>query len=183
VRAKLQCGGYERQRIFVQMTPEDGANGSLGGLKPRSRSTSPTLLPDSLALSAFEINHLAEFWQTYLPGVGGQSAASPPQEGLLGITRWISSVQQLYVSDLSLKKALLAMSLSTVGKQTGQKWMVEEGLRQQIGAVNLMKKAVKAPTPPQSEAVLATARLISLFVVSLNTRHLAVLHGHEQGGH
>ncbi|KFA75916.1 hypothetical protein S40288_05852 [Stachybotrys chartarum IBT 40288] len=159
IRAALPCGGYERQRIFVQMTPDDAAGG------PLYRSDAPKVLPDALALSAFEESHLAEFWQAYLPGADGDEVLAATGTQLLGVRHWIKAVQQLYVSDVSLKKALLAMSLSTLGKATRQNWMIEEGLRQQIGAVSLMKKALKASSLTQKESIMGTARLISLFVI------------------
>lgn len=141
------------------MTPDDAAGG------PLYRSDAPKVLPDALALSAFEESHLAEFWQAYLPGADGDEVLATTGTQLLGVRHWIKAVQQLYVSDVSLKKALLAMSLSTLGKATGQNWMIEEGLRQQIGAVSLMKKALKASSLTQRESIMGTARLISLFVV------------------
>ncbi|KAH7316763.1 hypothetical protein B0I35DRAFT_479581 [Stachybotrys elegans] len=167
LRARLECGGYERTRVFVQVNPDSAYQATVASKVDSKKWAPPIVLHNHLSRSAFEVGHLANFWQTFLP----RGHSDPAQQ--LGTVDWINSVQQLYVSDRSLYSALMAISFYTVGKSESQRWMMEEGLRQQIASVSSMKHALQSPSAPSGEAIIATARLISLFVI---------LHGENKKG-
>jgi hypothetical protein len=79
---------------------------------------------------------------------------------------WTNTIQELYPTDNTLKKAVLALCLASSGRAEGMQWMTEEGLRIYVSALQEMKVALKRQSKAKQDAILTTARVFSLHEVS-----------------
>ncbi|KAK2791235.1 hypothetical protein FQN53_006076 [Emmonsiellopsis sp. PD_33] len=87
------------------------------------------------ARTAYQDKYISLFWTAYTPG--SQHISPPTLRNSLG--SWTNAIQDLYLTDDVLRKALLAISLTTIGRgRDGQKWMVEQGLEMYTGALKDM---------------------------------------------
>lgn len=122
----------------------------------------PTVvLCDTLTRSAYESKYLGLFWSTYLPNGRALSAASA-QDALGG---WTNTILALYPTCNMLKKTLLALCLTARGKLDDKKWMQEQGLRLYVNVLQDMAEALQNPPGQNSDAVLTTTKLFSLYEV------------------
>lgn len=152
----IECTGYTRQRLFVNMTMQNSAT------KPSIPCAAGDIaLPDSLARSAYEDKYLGMFWESYLPGSRALSAESV--RSTLG--GWTNTIQDLYLTENVLRKALLAISLGTVGRRYGEKWMTEQALVLYVAALQDMSTALTVPSKAKGDALLTASKLFSLYEV------------------
>lgn len=122
------------------------------------------VLPASLARSVYQVKYLELFWGVHLPR--GWTTSSQVARLTLG-GGWFDTVQRLCLSDPVLKKAALAMSLSTLGRREDDRHMREEGLRLYVNSLRESAVALAAPHWREREdALLAAARLFSLHEAS-----------------
>ena len=119
-------------------------------------------LSNTLVRSADEERYLGHFWSAYLPN-GRALSADAVQESL---GSWTNTVQKLYSTDDTLKRTLLAMCLSSYGKQQGKKWIKEQGFRLYSAALQDMAVALKVPSRAKSDSILTASKLFSLYEVS-----------------
>jgi hypothetical protein len=143
-----------RELVFVNITKE-----------PSDLVTVP-VLPDTLARSAYENRYIGIFWTTYLPN-GQVPSANELQSTLL---RWTNTIQVLYQTNSTLKKAFLALCLASSGRLEGQEWMCKYGLRLYNSALHDMAMALKRPPNTKLDSILATAKLLGLYEVRLRNR-------------
>ncbi|KAF6786169.1 C6 zinc finger domain-containing protein, partial [Colletotrichum musicola] len=129
LKAGIECEGYERKRIFVNVTnPARGTTVRAAAPAAAPATTPSTAITHSLSRAAYEEKMVDLFWDGYIPGapVGG-GPANPISR--YSHADWALTVQDLYRTEPALRQTLLAISLGTVGRRDGQQWMVDDGLR------------------------------------------------------
>jgi hypothetical protein len=154
-RLGIECAGYVKERIFVNTTKQRST-------VSYKHATTTITLPDTLARSASESRFIGNFWSAYLPN--GRALSSGALQDTLG--GWTNTIQELYPTDNTLKKAVLALCLASSGRAEGMQWMTEEGLRIYVSALQEMKVALKRQSKAKQDAILTTARVFSLHEVS-----------------
>jgi hypothetical protein len=121
-------------------------------------------LPDALARSAYEGRYLELFWSSYLPN--GRALSSDAIQDTLG--GWTNTIQALYPTNEILRKTILAMAMTSTGKHDGKGSMIEEGVKLYVSALQDMSGALKKPSGANSDAILTTAKLFSLYEVCIS---------------
>lgn len=157
-KARIQCFGYERQWIFVNVTTPP-----LEGQEVAARKSTPSvpLLRDSLAQSALEEKYLGQFWDMYLPK-GAESSKLLPKYSL---GNWIPAMLDLYKTDPALHKSLMALSMGTIGRRQGIQQLTEQSLRFYYGAISDMNVGLKSSSRGKSDALLLSTRTLGLYEV------------------
>ncbi|KAH7137893.1 hypothetical protein EDB81DRAFT_76298 [Dactylonectria macrodidyma] len=169
-RAAIECGGYERQRIFIHKTQAEahgkalrletdiGPQQSLIRLEAGPQQAM-VILPESLTQSAYGDKFLELYWGSYLPN-GRSFSAEAAKYSTAG---WMNVVQDLHQQDKPLHMALMANCMGLVGRGDGQKWMVEESLRVYGLALKAVVSSLRDPVKMESNELLVASRLLSLF--------------------
>jgi hypothetical protein len=62
------------------------------------------------------------------------------------------------------------MCLTSNGRHEGQKWMVEEELSMYVRALQDVSRALKKPSKTNSDSILITSRLFTLYEVGITTK-------------
>ncbi|KAH6689696.1 hypothetical protein F5X68DRAFT_254157 [Plectosphaerella plurivora] len=156
-KARIECHGYERQWIFVNVTSPPIIGPASGS--STARSTPEITMPSSLSRSAYEEKYLGMFWDIYLP----EGTASVQTLGRYSFVTWIPIVLDLHTKDPALNKALLALCLGTIGSRRNITWMSEESLKLYAGAVSDMNLGLKNKSRRTSDALLLTTRTLGLY--------------------
>jgi hypothetical protein len=82
-------------------------------------------------------------------------------------------IQHIYTNEDSLRKALLALSLLTVGRQNvSSNWMKEAGCKLYGNALQDMTAMLRTPCKRQENGILATVRVLSLFEVRIINNYI-----------
>ncbi|KAH6995929.1 hypothetical protein BKA56DRAFT_539231 [Ilyonectria sp. MPI-CAGE-AT-0026] len=169
-RAAIECGGYERQRVFVNSTPamaqqklfqwdtEALFQPSLIRVGVSDRPII-TILPESLTRSAYGDKFLGLYWGTYLPN--GRSFSD--EAARYSTAGWTNIVQGLHQQDKSLHMALMANCMALVGLRDGQQWMMEESLQIYGLALGEVARTLRDPIKMRSNELLMASRLLSQF--------------------
>ncbi|KAK2811677.1 hypothetical protein FQN50_002023 [Emmonsiellopsis sp. PD_5] len=127
----------------------------------------PTItLPPTLARTAYQDKYISLFWTAYTPGT--QHISPPTLRNSLG--SWTNAIHDLYLTDDVLRKALLAISLTTIGRgRDGEKWMVEQGLELYTGALKDMSATLavggrgRVWGKGKADALLTASKIFSLY--------------------
>lgn len=179
-KARIECLGYERQWIFVNITspPDIGSGGesststsrssthstarrSTPSRTPSARTTPEVTLPASLSRSASEQKYLGLFWDMYLP----EGTASVKIMARYSLASWIPAVFDLHKKDPALNKAVMSLCLGTIGSRRDVKWMSEESLKLYVDALSDMNVGLKCKTRRKSDALLLATRTLGLYEV------------------
>jgi hypothetical protein len=132
-----------------------------------SRSTpssgSDVALLMSLARTAYQTKYMDLWWQLYLPN--GQRLSKVVASNAMG--GWLDAVHEMNFREPVLEKALVAMSVTAVGKQEGDPFLKEEGRRLYGKALQSMTVAMKDPRRATSDGILTAVRLFSFYEVGL----------------
>ncbi|KAH8883172.1 hypothetical protein GQ53DRAFT_732697 [Thozetella sp. PMI_491] len=152
-RACLDCC-YESERVFVNSTPNKAAK----SYRLKDEAAPDITLPHALAGSAYEAKWLGLFWDSYLP----RGRQLPTSEAWCSIGVWLNAVQQLYLQDATLRQALLATSLVSIGRRDGIQWMREEGLKMYGSALVSMRKLLQTPSAARGEGALLAIRMLNI---------------------
>ncbi|KAL4869243.1 hypothetical protein BDV12DRAFT_208675 [Aspergillus spectabilis] len=167
-KARVQCGGYHRPRIFInntvenqsqQLVKKERSTNRSDSDESRRSSTASVALPASLAQSAYQAKYMDMFWRMYLPN--GQALSVEVTQIALG--GWIDAIIDLHASESVLQKSLLAMSVTAVGKQENNQFLREEGRRLYTSSLQGLTLALKNPRRATSDAVLTAIRLSSFY--------------------
>jgi hypothetical protein len=157
--------------LFVNKTADQQATAkpkpSPSRIEAPATRFSAVTLPDQLARTACEDKFLGLFWESYLPN--GRAFAAGSMRATLG--GYNDTISALYPDDNVLKKAILAMCMTTIGKQQGDKWMSDTGLGLYVGAMHDMSSTLERQARVKPDVVLGAARIFSLYEVSVN--HIA----------
>ncbi|KAH0432710.1 C6 zinc finger protein [Colletotrichum camelliae] len=157
LKAGIECAGYERKRIFVNVTPNN----------PKPKHTAlvvvvpPTFQAPLLSHSAYEEKVLDLFWETYMPDAPTFTPGTPIVR--YSHSDWAATVQDLYRTDAALRQSLLALSLGTIGRRDKQAWMIEEGLKFYCQALGELNTGLRHPTRWRSDALMVASRILGLY--------------------
>lgn len=80
---------------------------------------------------------------------------------------WVDAVQDLYRSESVLKKTILALSVSGVGRQENDRSLREEGSKLYASSLKELTVALKDPRRGLSDGILTAVRLASFYEVRL----------------
>jgi len=156
-KAGIQCAGYERKRIFVNVTNLSSCN------NPKATvSVARTIhQPPSLSQSAFEEKIFDLFWDVYMPG----TPLCVPGNTIVRYSNadWATTVRDLYRTDPALRQSLLALSFGTIGRREKQQWMIDEGLRFYCDALSELKVALRHPKRWKTDALMLASRLLGFY--------------------
>ncbi|KAL4957814.1 hypothetical protein BDW69DRAFT_205523 [Aspergillus filifer] len=172
-RARVECGGYHRARIFINNTIDNQnmqvvkkeqtmsrhtrESSSSSDSSSEFRSQLEIALPPTLARSAYQARYLDLFWRMYLPN--GEALSVEVKQIALG--KWVDAIYDLQNSDPVLKKALVAMSVSAVGKQDNNRVLKEEGRRLYMNSLQALSVALQDPKRASCDAILTAIKLCS----------------------
>lgn len=148
------------------------AGSDTGVMTRRSRSTLrgagpatvTVTLPDAFARSAYHEQYLGLFWSWYLPN----GKAFPLQSYQYTSGAWMNEVDRLSRRDgeLALRKVLLAIASSAVGKQDNKPWLIEDGIKMYGSSLAALASEMENRKGLITDSGLATAKLLSLYEVS-----------------
>ncbi|CAJ2501358.1 Uu.00g042110.m01.CDS01 [Anthostomella pinea] len=168
VQANVECGGYERQRVFLNRTQDTEATSVMVSyrrqsvVKPVARSQSPSTvvgLPHMLAQCAYVDKYVGLFLTEYVPGgrisVAGASRYSPCD--------WIDIVYGLHTSERTVHFALLAVSLCGIGRRDGDKNAMAQGLESYSIALHELTQAIRNSTRATENSIMAASKVLTLF--------------------
>ncbi|KAF5484284.1 hypothetical protein CGCF413_v015284 [Colletotrichum fructicola] len=157
LKAGIECAGYERKRIFVNVTSNN----------PKPKNTvlalvaPPTIQAPLFSHSAYEEKILDLFWETYMPDAPAFTPGTPIVR--YSHSDWAATVQDLYRTDAALRQSLLAISLGTIGRRDKQVWMIDEGLKFYCQALGELNTALRHPTRWRSDALMVASRILGLY--------------------
>ncbi|KAI0402780.1 hypothetical protein F4802DRAFT_599739 [Xylaria palmicola] len=179
--AGLQCGGYERERVFLNHTQGTKSKAvhvvyrkgyqhtSFGGATDIAPDIAPDIaLAHSLAQTASIEGYVSIFLTKYFPG--GRTMIP----GRLGSSRnWIEIAHGLYTSDEATRFALLSLGLFAVGES-------QHATQSYCFALHKLQRALDNPRQARNDSTLAACQLLSLLEVSLlahaaNPGHFSVI--------
>ncbi|KAI8274513.1 hypothetical protein K4K60_009656 [Colletotrichum sp. SAR11_57] len=157
LKAGIECAGYERKRIFVNVTSNNPKpkNTALALVAP------PTIQAPLFSHSAYEEKILDLFWETYMPDAPVFTPGTPIVR--YSHSDWAATVQDLYRTDAALRQSLLAISLGTIGRRDKQVWMIDEGLKFYCQALGELNTALRHPTRWRSDALMVASRILGLY--------------------
>ncbi|KAI3323352.1 hypothetical protein HD806DRAFT_496344 [Xylariaceae sp. AK1471] len=158
--AGLECGGYERERVFLnhnQCTTANSVNvvyrkGPAGtGRAPRS--VADIALPHRLTQTAYVEKYISIFLSKYLPtgrALSVNYSASSHD--------WIEIAHRLHTSERGIQLSLLSLGLFAAGEP-------EYALQSYSRALSKLQAALYNICRAQYDSALATCKLLSLFEV------------------
>lgn len=161
-KARVECAGYFRPRIFINNTVEDNNSQQLVKKDRIQSSGGEVALPRELARTAYQTKYIDLFWRLYLPN--GQPSPTLVQATAGG---WVDAVQHLYISESVLRKTILALSVSGVGRQENDRFLREEGSKLYASSLKELTVALKDPRRGLSDAILTAVRLAGFYEVRL----------------
>ncbi|KAK1996605.1 hypothetical protein LX36DRAFT_580100 [Colletotrichum falcatum] len=156
-KAGIQCAGYERKRVFVNVT-----NPVAGNNAKAMASVARTIhQPPSLSQSAFEDKIFDQFWDGYLP----EAPLCVPGSAVARYSNadWATTVRDLYRTDTALRQSLLAFSLGTIGRRDKQQWMIDDGLKLYCDALGELNVALRHPKRWKTDALMLASRLLGFY--------------------
>ncbi|KAI0020198.1 hypothetical protein F4780DRAFT_384331 [Xylariomycetidae sp. FL0641] len=177
LNAGLECGGYQRQRVFLNRNQETEASASVVSYRrshssspPGRRSSSPPniVLPYSMARSAYTDKYISLFLADYLPT--GRSPSTTTLLAADSLSGWINIICNLHTSSPTVQLALLSLSLSSVGRRDGDFNITTQGFMCYNLAVRELSKALHNPKKADDDSMLATTKLLSLFEILYGDR-------------
>ncbi|KAK2027073.1 hypothetical protein LX32DRAFT_695158 [Colletotrichum zoysiae] len=156
-KAGIQCAGYERKRIFVNVT-NPGASNDAKAMVSVARTIHQ---PPSLSQSAFEEKIFDLFWDGYMP----EAPLYVPGSTVVRYSNadWATAGRYLYRSDAALRQSLLALSLGTIGRRDKQQWMIDDGLKFYCGALSELNVALRHPKRWKTDALMLASRLLGFY--------------------
>lgn len=159
----MQCPGYDRDRAFVFVQNLEGAPTKALTRPPKRVVAAPIAIQGSLSQSAYREKYLGLLWDIYhfeeidYPSTGYR-ARRP-------VGAWVPLAKDLYQDDPALHKALLSLSLTTIGERKKEQWMVEEGVKLHCNSLSDLTAGLESPERSLSEPLLLAARILGMYEV------------------
>ncbi|KAK2017384.1 hypothetical protein LZ32DRAFT_688283 [Colletotrichum eremochloae] len=156
-KAGIECAGYERKRIFVNVTnpiPSNNAKAMVSAARTIHQ-------PPSLSQSAFEEMIFDLFWDGYMP----DAPLCVPGSVVVRYSNadWAIPARDLYRTDTALRQSLLAFSLGTIGRQKKQQWMIDDGLKFYCNALSELNVGLRHPKRWKTDAMMLASRLLGFY--------------------
>ncbi|KAI1132382.1 hypothetical protein F5Y10DRAFT_231051 [Nemania abortiva] len=159
----LECGGYERERVFLNHT--QGTEGSAVPVVYRKRLehafavTTDVTLPNSLAQTAYIEKYISIFLNRYFP-----TGRAPAENSLVSSRDWIEIAHGLHTSEKAIQLSLLSLGLYAAGES-------HDAMQSYGRALYNQRTALYDPRNTQNDSIIATCQLLSL---------IEILHGAEE---
>ncbi|KAI0817117.1 hypothetical protein GGR55DRAFT_672960 [Xylaria sp. FL0064] len=169
--AGLECGGYERKRIFLNYTQyaETKAvvyrKGSEQTEQTPGGGATSIVLPDGLAQTAYVENYISIFLQRYLPTNRWSSSRD-----------WIEIAHELHTSDQAIHFSLLSLGLFAAGES-------QYAIQSYCHALHKLGTGLCIPSRAQSNSTLAACKLLGLVEIFHGTEKNALLQGLKWNHH
>lgn len=161
--AGLECGGYERDRVFLNHNQSTKAKSALVIYRKKPASPRHThdcavdiALPHELAQTAYIEKYISIFLSKYLPA--GRSPTIDRSSSPGG--DWIEIAHGLHTSEKGLQLSLLSLGLFAAGEP-------QYALQSYSLALRKLQAALCDQCRPRNDSTLATCKLMSLLEVSL----------------
>lgn len=116
-------------------------------------------LPEDLSRTAFEVKSFSLFWDLYLP----EARFLPSDSGSSTAAEWAKVVQDLSPEHNVLRSALLAVSVSRIGRSNEDSYMIGKGMELYGKALFQVNRALRDPNRAQGDGLLAACRLLSFY--------------------
>ncbi|KAH8703605.1 hypothetical protein BGW36DRAFT_423160 [Talaromyces proteolyticus] len=157
-KACIPCQGYSKPRVFINSFAQDGIRHEQDAAS--QKDCLHVDFSNKIARSAHETKILEQFWQSYFPN--GEALPIDVAHSVLG--GLMQNIQDLYGTEIVLRKVILALSLSTLARQDASlAWMKEEGRRLYGDAMQGAVVTLRVPQKRQENGLLAAVQLFSLF--------------------
>jgi len=172
----IECDGYERKRIFIHTDPTPASTASkpkvlppppaAAGLNDAHVAVSQlqpieAVFSTSLVRSASRVACIATLWELQSPN---EHACE------MSTIIWITKVQHkpIFQQSPSLQKSVLAVCLTSIGKEYKTEWIIQYGLQLYGAAIKTLSAALSRlpPSTPPSDAMLVTTRVLAIHEVS-----------------
>ena len=111
----------------------------------------------SLAITAYKVGSVANFWDQFLPKDGAREIGGV-YAGL-----WVKTVRDLAAFDEITDLSLTACAVSALGCSNADYALLQSGTGFYAKALRATNKALQDPVRAQSDAVLASCKLLSLY--------------------
>ncbi|OHW99584.1 C6 zinc finger domain-containing protein [Colletotrichum incanum] len=159
-RAHESCE-YDRPHVFINTTGTGPGSSTIGKATPKRRSlpTTDVTLPHSLTRTAYEEKYFSLFWDLWFPC----GSTSPGLSIKYPVADWMTAARAMYRDDSALRGTLLAMCLSTIGRHNRQDWLLSEGVKLYVQALNELNNGLRHPRRWSSDALLVASRGLGLF--------------------
>ncbi|KAK0734787.1 hypothetical protein B0T26DRAFT_689648 [Lasiosphaeria miniovina] len=185
----IECGGYDRDLIFVVSTLDDRPAGRSYRLEQRNLPPPPSSSqevtipptaglqqPPSLVRVAYESHYAGRFWEAYMP------RGRPIRPALVTsyICNWTTLAQRLYDADEALRFAFLANCLCHAARrvdgdcEASAPSMEVEGRRMYGRALASLKRSLSR-NPESNVAAVIAAKLLSNFEMFFSSEKQAFL--------
>lgn len=158
LKAELECGGYERELVFLNHT--QGAKAKdlpvyRKGLGHASGGVTDVVLPNGLAQTAYVEKYISIFLNKYLP-----EGRAPSTNRLGPPCDWVEIAHELYTSDKGIQFSLLSLGLYAAGES-------QYAIQSHCHALRRLQTALCIPSRVQNDSTLVACQLLGLVEVSL----------------
>ncbi|KAF2798109.1 hypothetical protein K505DRAFT_371984 [Melanomma pulvis-pyrius CBS 109.77] len=185
-KGKLLCGGYQREMIVVQV------EGGKGVYKPQAieiKRQAPLRMPSIADMRTRDLNRAAletkcftTFWDLYIPkdkDIGKWGLDANRTNALARLPAYTS--RNVSSSD-KLRCALLALSISKIGRANQDRAMIERGMELYGKSLSQVTSQLRRQAGFDSMEMLVTCRLLALYEQLNDTTTSAQnWHGHVNG--
>lgn len=157
-KLNLHCAGYERDTIWVNLTTDTGLV-----RRPKGQVLPAVTLPETFARSAYHEQYLGLFWQSYLPA--GKAFSAESNKYVPGL--WMNQLHGISRQDNEspVRRILLAISLTSIGRRDNTPWMVENGIQLYGSSLATLAQELKDPASLADNNNYVASRLLSLYEV------------------
>ncbi|KAI0432044.1 hypothetical protein F5Y09DRAFT_167511 [Xylaria sp. FL1042] len=169
--AGLECGGYERKRIFLNYTQGTETKALVYRKRPDQTERTPDgittsiVLADGLAQTAYVEGYISIFLDRYLPANRWSSSRD-----------WIEIAHELHTSDQAIHFSLLSLGLFAAGES-------QYAVQSYCHALHKLQTGLCVPSRAQSNSTLAACKLLSLVEIFHGTDEDALLQGFKWNHH
>jgi hypothetical protein len=181
MRLGFDCKYEDNRWTFVSHRPAHaGPSRSIGRRSSAqlSRTSSPGIPPNrnflgtpaaqSLNRTAYQSRAIADFMSLYMP-------RDPPLSMYIGGVKtapWMQSLLDLAGTDEVVKASMDALALTVAGRAFSDRVRLREGTRLYASALRDVNRRLQDATTAQTDAVLASCKLLALYVISSNVSPL-----------
>ncbi|KAI0165044.1 hypothetical protein GGR57DRAFT_221950 [Xylariaceae sp. FL1272] len=151
--AGIECGGYQRERIFLNHNQGTEASSALISYR-RTSSSPPLIQSETLLKSAYIESCISTFLNEYLPAYG-QASVRPTSTAAHD---FVEIAHQLHTSDKGIQHGLLSLSLCARGQ-------TNNGFEAYGRALRRLNTTLRSPGRAQSDSALILCKLLGLFEI------------------
>ncbi|KAI9166504.1 Zn(2)-C6 fungal-type DNA-binding domain protein [Paramyrothecium foliicola] len=179
LQAGLTCGGYERERVWVNTPQESWAGtGSVAystdmssyhasDSDAHSVTSGTVTLHDSLLQTARQDLYIGQYYETYHPATYGHTSSGTSSFSTMG---WAGVSSRLYEKEPALKYALAALSASTLSIKGDDPGLRVKGIQAYSSGIKELSIAFKQPHRIAYDGLLGAIRLMGFYEILFGAR-------------